>query len=78
MCVGCKIAVAGMQRNTNTLIFGGHATINGMHKMPNKSQQLLATVNTAIGYYRYILLFCVYITNDFTGRTEQKEGPHGR
>ena len=45
--------------------------------MPNKSQQLLSAVRTAIGYYRYVPLFCVYIVDDPTGRTGQKEGDHG-
>ena len=32
MRVGYRTAAAGMQRNANTLIFGSHATINGMHR----------------------------------------------
>ena len=45
--------------------------------MPNKSQQLLSAARTATGYYKYVPLFCVYIVDDLTGRTGQREGSRG-
>ena len=38
--------------------------------MLNKGQQLLLTARTAIGYYKYVPLFCIYIVDDPTSRIQ--------